>query len=576
MMELNNRTAGWVTVESEQVFTWFYQPEHAPIGFALLVPPIGHEAFHTHRFYKLLALHLQKEGFAVLRFDWPGCGNSEGDIESKTNFQHWPTIVSELAQLFSGGLPVSMIGLRLGANIFSALPAEAHVYLDPVLSPSRLVREIRVSAKVAEQNEAIEAGIESGGHIYSEAFLSWIGSTELSLQATEHTTVVTSQLKKTAKVFNGVKCQLIEEARLPEILLEPQFTEVPDNLLETITKHLVTTSPTQQPQGSNSHQLQAPTLITAEWEESQIIDKQGQFGILTKPKNTDESAPLLILVNSGSGVHVGPNRAYVELSRQLARQHQIQVLRLDLQNLGDSYAVGVPEENVCYPDLAADYALSFLDTVEKHKISHYVALAGICSGAHHAFHTAIKGHRALNEVILINPLTFYWHHGMSLMTPDEQKVTVDSNYYANKIKDPKAWLHLLKGKANIAYIGQFLTKLVVKKLKSTTTAFKRLLKPIPPTRVNQDVQTIASHGIQLSIVVSDSDPGWGLLKDASQLSKAKFAKVFNVKMASVSQANHTFSTRRSRRELARIISEMVLHERQNSREKNAVLSWQLD
>lgn len=47
----------------------------------LLCAPFGHEALRTHRFYRLLAVRLARQGFDVLRFDCYGTGDSPGSDE---------------------------------------------------------------------------------------------------------------------------------------------------------------------------------------------------------------------------------------------------------------------------------------------------------------------------------------------------------------------------------------------------------------------------------------------------------------------------------------------------------------
>src|SRR5688500_19978584 len=59
----------------------------APSGRALkrtavlLCPPFGPEATRSHRLYRVLGERLARLGFGVLRFDYYGTGDSDGEFE---------------------------------------------------------------------------------------------------------------------------------------------------------------------------------------------------------------------------------------------------------------------------------------------------------------------------------------------------------------------------------------------------------------------------------------------------------------------------------------------------------------
>lgn len=59
-----------------------YHPPHqsqAPRQAVLLCNPFGQESVRVHRFYKVLADRLARAGMAVMRFDYFGTGDSDGD-----------------------------------------------------------------------------------------------------------------------------------------------------------------------------------------------------------------------------------------------------------------------------------------------------------------------------------------------------------------------------------------------------------------------------------------------------------------------------------------------------------------
>ncbi len=99
-----------------------YHPPAPATGHSmavLLCNPFGQEAVRLHRFYKVLAERLARSGMAVLRFDYFGTGESEGD-DLTGRLDLWSDNVlaahRELRQR-SGCHRVAWIGARLGATV---------------------------------------------------------------------------------------------------------------------------------------------------------------------------------------------------------------------------------------------------------------------------------------------------------------------------------------------------------------------------------------------------------------------------------------------------------------------------
>ena len=126
------------------------QPE-APYA-ALLCAPLGSEYLRAHRALRQLAALLARQGVTVLRFDYFGTGDADGDSEAVSLAQCEADIraAATLLSRHTGGLPQSWIGLRLGARL--ALQAAATTVLaapsavvawHPVTDGDALLREWR-------------------------------------------------------------------------------------------------------------------------------------------------------------------------------------------------------------------------------------------------------------------------------------------------------------------------------------------------------------------------------------------------------------------------------------------------
>ena len=115
----------------------------------LLCNPFGEEAVRAHRAYRMLARRLEETGYATMRFDYAGTGDSSGDI-GEFGIADWlQDIAAAAAELRrESGIPrVVLVGLRFGATLAACAQREglraAHLLLwDPVVDGARYLREL--------------------------------------------------------------------------------------------------------------------------------------------------------------------------------------------------------------------------------------------------------------------------------------------------------------------------------------------------------------------------------------------------------------------------------------------------
>ncbi len=101
--------AGWVEMPSSR----------RARGVVILAPTMGREGVSSYRSMRALALRLAERGFASVRFDWRGDGNS-APVEGSDLVAAWVqdlASVHEEAERIAGALPVHLVALRLGASI---------------------------------------------------------------------------------------------------------------------------------------------------------------------------------------------------------------------------------------------------------------------------------------------------------------------------------------------------------------------------------------------------------------------------------------------------------------------------
>ena len=115
----------------------------------VLCNPFGQEYMRAHRSLRRLAINLSAQGYAVLRFDYRGTGDSAGTLEGVTA-QDWQddigTAVQELMDV--AAVPkVSLLGLRVGALLAAQVAAKNSkiarlVMWDPIISGQAYIDEI--------------------------------------------------------------------------------------------------------------------------------------------------------------------------------------------------------------------------------------------------------------------------------------------------------------------------------------------------------------------------------------------------------------------------------------------------
>lgn len=128
----------------------FYHPPVTPTprGAVLLCAPIGQDQIRSHRVYRQLAHTIADLGYAALRFDCYGTGDSPGDALDI----NWDTCVANAVEAAaalrerSGSRDVIGYGARLGGNIAldATVPAALAqlVLWEPVLDGAAYVHEL--------------------------------------------------------------------------------------------------------------------------------------------------------------------------------------------------------------------------------------------------------------------------------------------------------------------------------------------------------------------------------------------------------------------------------------------------
>src|SRR5581483_7567289 len=256
-----------------------------------------------------------------------------------------------------------------------------------------------------------------------------------------------------------------------------------------------------------------PTIGTAQRlpvEEHAVTfgDSNRLFGIVTRPKHKPGNTRALVLLNSGAVPHIGPSRMHVTFARYLAELGYT-VLRMDIASIGDS----PPHPGESEIDVYSSHALadlgSAIEYLQRHCHAHEIISAGICSGACHSFKAAVARF-PLAQVVLINPLTFFWKPGMSLQYP-EYRVAQDMQRYRRTVLRLSAWRKLMAGKVNVSNFGRVLARGARSRILGPIRTCARWLGRPLAEDLPTELRAVLKASIDLQFVFSAGDPGLHLL-----------------------------------------------------------------
>ncbi len=258
------------------------------------------------------------------------------------------------------------------------------------------------------------------------------------------------------------------------------------------------------------------------------------IGILSLPMLLEQNAPArgVLIVTGGPQYRAGSHRQFVLLADELAA-NAIPAMRFDYRGMGDSEGAARTFEQV-EEDLKAAIQ-QFFDSVPTLK---EVVIWGLCDGATAAAYYCVNDPR-ICAVILLNP----W-----VRTDAGIARTTLRHYYIKRLLDPAFWRKLASGRFNPGQSARSLRQL------SNAAWSKTDAAPDGGTTPERMLAALQRFRGRILIILSGDDLTASEFLDLQHGSNAwrTLLAAPTVQQLTLADANHTFSRRIWRDEVARI------------------------
>jgi alpha-beta hydrolase superfamily lysophospholipase len=414
----------WFGPEQSRLFGVVHVPDGGVARAGVVIcPPLGRQHLDTYRGLKLLAQRLCAKGFAVLRFDYPGTGDSMGDrLRDSAVDDYLEGIRTAVGYLRDSGVQsVSLVGLRVGALLAAtAAPSMAGlaglVMWDPVTAGRQYLREQQVLYKMTVGGEeSSELPPEPGavtllGLTLSPTAAAALGALKMPATVGSTSVLVLSRPERTgdrrlADLLAADNCEVQEIAGQPEFVEPPSIVvKIPLDTLAMIEKWLDAnlTSDAVAFQPTFAGLALADELPDGRkvMESITELGPNRLFAIRTAIVGATEGGPTVLFHNTACEHRVGSGRIWPDTARELAALG-VSVVRYDRRGVGDT---GVATDE--YPWIhSAEAKADATDVVEALAVpADRLIMTGICSGAWNSAYAGLR--YGAKSVVLLNILLY--------------------------------------------------------------------------------------------------------------------------------------------------------------------------
>lgn len=408
--------------------TWFGEPDEPILGFVsmpddarvragvVICAPLGHEQYLAYRGLRLLGDELAARGFATVRFDYAGEGDSGGVAPRAEAPELWLDSIERAARLLrDAGVPrIALVGLTSG-GLLAALAApripdlDAVVLWDPDVRGRRFVRRQRSLLEFALGSDAAVGDevplMALDLHADAAAWLDGVAIDGPALAAATPRTLLLGREgsaatdRLAASLPPGAARRIPGQADLLEV--PGSISRLPVEAVAEIVEYLdgelpAETAPvTMHARSDAALEVEGVTVV----ERLHRVGPDELFAMETIPALDPPRGT--VILQPGSAEHrVGPARFQTLLARDLAADG-FRAVRFDRLGTGESTPVEPDEQNLVF---APEWIGDIERMTDRFAEDGRVALVGLCAGSWSAARLAAA--RPIPLTVLMSPNYF--------------------------------------------------------------------------------------------------------------------------------------------------------------------------
>lgn len=590
--------------DGRQLFGWY----HPPAMFngtrrdcvVVMVPPIGYDAACTHPHYRVLAGQLSEAGFAVLRYDHHGTGDSSGSEEDALRVQAWTNGVSratEFARHGSGARQVCLFGMRLGATIATVAAATKPGLADSVVAWApftsgrsylremralRVVRDSDITANASPDihDAGADSGEEAAGFVLTAstiAALTQVNLLELpTAPAPSLLLMERDDLPQSDRLAQHLGQTVTDLTRMTaagyaEMMLDSLESTAPLQAMTELTGWLAARYPLCK-SGDPPRLPACASYAAGAFGASAGVHEtpvwfgrhRNLFGIVSKANvpQADRARVAVLFLSVGSNLHTGPNRMYVTQARVLAGLGFVS-LRIDLGGIGESPPAPGRQARHIYAQHSVDDVRDAIAYLKETHGTKKVVLVGVCSGGYAALHTALADD-GVSSIVLINLQTFHWREGDSLQVRTRQGIQA-LDFYRSRLLNLQTWRRIACGEVNVRIITHGIAMLIRRRIGlrvagwlGNRTPSSQQASATAPLDVRKMFSCLLARHTDVFMVYSANDGGRNEMETHLGTNAARLRRDPHFKLQIVEGADHTFTPLWAQRQLADLLSQHVM------------------
>jgi pimeloyl-ACP methyl ester carboxylesterase len=533
----------------------------------LLVPPFGWDDQTSYRPRRDWSLALAASGFANLRIDLPGTGDSSGGPRDDDLIDAWTqSVTSGIDWLRSAGAErIAVIALGVGGLVTLQVIARGAIVDDLVLwgvpaAGRSLVREIRAFGRLEQSqtgepsDETAEGELRAGGHVLAAETVSALSALDsvalLASGAPSRALVLGRDGTGPDEVLLGALRSAGAEVRSDPgrgwgaALARPQSTS-PLQIFQIVSAWLSERAPSasqlSDPPSRETAEINSPagrvreTAIVFEGASQQL------YAILAEPLDAPVAKGTIILFNAGAIRRIGPNRMWTEAARRWAVMG-VPVIRVDVEGIGDAGGDGtkyIESDDPFYTQALIDQSRAALDLATERGLPQTFLLGGLCSGGFWAFQLALTDPR-VRGIMALNPR-------LLIFDPDAEGRRELRGL--RRIVTAKGFRNMLLEKQKLVRLWRLMTF-----LQKLPTRLLRRRGRTAADELSEALSTVHRRGQRIDMVFSGEEPLYQELREQPGL---KELNAMGINFYEVPYTSHTLKPLKAQKLAHAILDEIV-------------------